>query len=411
MEMIIGLAALWGFFWLISAVAKTTSAAAKTVSGKGSFSDNIDLQFKGMQPLEVRLVDVQPEGSGTEPLVKRIEARGLLPVRRATKIAFMTSVFDATEDGLKPMLSVIEALQEPTNAVFQHIQEVGIIEPDQGFVSWVTVGAVIPEFIQPPHSGGKTIVVFVRLIDESNPPNIRHGFEEDDDNAGILWAKRLEFKYTFTEKGYLEAIEHEDEARALAVQLGVAIAMADGSLGQEEGNTLKNWIARTIEVFGEEVRIRLAKIYNDAMKSSYADAKKGELSLSKITSRINEIADKRLKYEAIELCFDVMAADGVADASEMKVIKSVAEALELDFEEIEKLRDTKIIGLDASVSAASIEELLGIEPSWDSKHIKQHLRSEFQKWNNRINTLAEGEERDNAQRMLDAVSEARKKYV
>ena len=107
-----------------------------------------------------------------------------------------------------------------------------------------------------------------------------------------------------------------------------------------------------------------------------------------------------------------MAADGVADAEEMKVIRKVAEALELDFDEIEKIRDQKIIDLDTSVSQqASVEDLLGIEADWETERIKKHLRMEFQKWNNRLNTLSEGRERENAQWMLDSIAAARKKYA
>ena len=59
---------------------------------------------------------------------------------------------------------------------------------------------------------------------------------------------------------------------------------------------------------------------------------------------------------------------------------------------------------------SSIEEILGIEKSWDKEKIKKHLTTEFQKWNNRISTLKEGEERNNAQLMLNKIADARKKY-
>ena len=42
--------------------------------------------------------------------------------------------------------------------------------------------------------------------------------------------------------------------------------------------------------------------------------------------------------------------------------------------------------------------------------IKQHLTAEFQKWNNRINALEEGDDRNNAQLMLNKIADARKKY-
>ena len=156
------------------------------------------------------------------------------------------------------------------------------------------------------------------------------------------------------------------------------------------------------------------QLYLDAFREPRPDlrqAKDGNLSLSALTARLNEIGEKKLKYDAIELCFDVMAADGVADAAEMKTIRQVADALGLELDEIEKLRDQKIVGLDSSISEqANVEDLLGIESTWDAELIKKHLRTEFQKWNNRINTLSEGDERDNAQRMLDVIAEARKKY-
>jgi ABC-type proline/glycine betaine transport system substrate-binding protein len=127
-----------------------------------------------------------------------------------------------------------------------------------------------------------------------------------------------------------------------------------------------------------------------------------------LTEKLNEIAEKSTKYETVELCFDVMAADGVLHAEEMRVIRKVAEALDLDLDEIEKMQDQKIISIKSH--EGPLEETLGIEPDWGTERIKKHLRDEFQKWNNRLNTLPEGEERDNAQRMLDLISEARTKY-
>ena len=147
------------------------------------------------------------------------------------------------------------------------------------------------------------------------------------------------------------------------------------------------------------------------MKVAHAAAKDGDLSLSELTAELNEIADMSSKYETMELCFDVMAADGIADAEELKIIRKVADALELDFDEIEKMRDHKLVGLETNLGEqANIEDILGIEADWSEAQIKKHLLTEFTKWNNRLNALSEGDERNNAQQMLDLVAEARKKY-
>ena len=75
------------------------------------------------------------------------------------------------------------------------------------------------------------------------------------------------------------------------------------------------------------------------------------------------------------------------------------------------MKDTKIVGLESNLAdEGSIEAILGIEPNWDTGKIKSHLRYEFKKWNNRVNTLPEGDERDSAQVRLDLIADARKKH-
>ena len=396
---------------IISAGARTAGAAARAAMGKGSFSENMELSFKGMSILEARLKDSRLGEEGDGPVVKEIEGKGLIPLSIATRIGFVTSVFDNTSGEYEPVISVIEAFQETGNVVYQHKIEVGNMKPDHGFLSWVRLGVILPDILQPPYGGDREMVAIIRMVDLNDIPDITHGFHEPE-HPGLLWQKVLPFSYTFAAKGYCEAEEHREEARALALKLGMAVAMADGSLSDSEGVVLKEWIARMIKPFSGEKLEALKQLYNKAMKDAFLGLRSGNLSLSSITMRLNEISELTTKYEVIELCFDVLAADGVADTEEIKMIRKVAEALELDIDEIEKMRDHAIIGLDASASThASIEDFLGIESDWDTEQIKRHLRAEFQKWNNRLNTLSEGDERTNAQRMLDLVAEARKKYA
>jgi uncharacterized tellurite resistance protein B-like protein len=398
------------FKMFLSASVRTVGAAAKAAVGKGSFSDNMDLAFKGMGALKARLVDTTLGEGGDGPPIKAIEVKGVFPVNTTRNVAFVTSVFDETSGELQPVLSDIEMFQEPDSVVFQHTSEIGPVSPDQGFVGWSRVGGVAPELLQPPVGGRRKFAALLRLVDVDNMPIIRHGYQ-DPNSADPLWQIKLNFEYTVNEKGYEEAAEHRDQARALALKIGMAVALADGVFDDSEGETLKEFVRKAISPFSEEKQEHLKTIYNDAMKEAHAAAQNGDLSLSQLTAELNEVADKSAKYEAIELCFDVMAADGVADVEELNVIRKVSEALDLDFDEIDKMRDQKIVGLDTNLeSQASIEDLLGIEADWNADQVKRHLLGEFQKWNNRLNTLDEGEERENAQRMLDMIAEARNKY-
>ena len=410
MELVFGLIGFVLLFWLLGAGFRTVGAAAKTAFGKGTFSENMELEFKGMGPLEIRFSDKRVGETGSKFLAKEIEAKGVFPVNRTVQVGFITSVFDKTSGTLEPVISAIEGFQEPDNVVYQHSVEVGSLSLGQGLPYWVRLGVVLPGILQPPVGGERRLIAVLRMVDMDNLPVINHGFAQQD-QSGLLWTSALEFDYIFDEKGYQETVENRDESMALALKVAMAVAMADGSLNELEGQILKTWVIRAIEPFNEQKREYLKGLYNDAMRDAYHAARDGSLSLSELTHRLNDIGEKRTKYEAIELCFDVMAADRVADPEEMKTIRQVAESLDLDLEEIERIRDQKIVNLDTSVSAqASVEDLLGIEGDWTRERIRKHLGIEFQKWNNRLNTLAEGTERDNAQRMLDLIAEARRKH-
>lgn len=400
------------FRMVISAGARTVGAATKTALGKGSFSENMDVAFGRIGALEARLVNTRIDPNDNEsPKITAIEVKGILPVFRQTPVSFIASIVDVTED-IAPVLCPLEIFQEPKTIAFQNVTDIGSASPDSGFVAWSRVGGFIPDLLEPPYSGHREFLVVLRLVNSDKVPTISLGLTENRNDPGVLWETTLSYEKTFEEAGYLEAADKRDKARALCIKIGMAVAMADGNLDDSEGNVLKEWINRALSPFEGDKYNEMRDLYNDAMREAYLLAQKGDLILGDLTAELDEAADTTIRYETIELCFDVMAADGVIAAEEMRVIRSVSEALELDMDEVEKMRDQKIVGLNNSMAEfTSIEELLGLDPGWDEDQIKRHLRGEFQKWNNRLNTLPEGDERQNAQKMLDMIAEARKKYA
>jgi len=147
------------------------------------------------------------------------------------------------------------------------------------------------------------------------------------------------------------------------------------------------------------------------MREAYRAASDGSLTLSDSTSRLKEIGDEAQKIEAVELAYLVMNADGRIDRSEVEVIRNVTQSLGLSAETIETIKDKAIIGLDSDIPVkGGVDEILGIDPSWDQGQISRHLRAEFQKWNGRLNSLPAGTARNKAQEMLSRIGEARKKY-
>ncbi|TXS90794.1 tellurite resistance TerB family protein [Parahaliea maris] len=410
---IIGVIIAWVFIGqILSAGAKTVTAAGKTALGKGTFSENLELQFQGMQPFEVKLEDGNIDTDDKDsPIVKQIMGKGLFPVTRPVNAACITSIFDKTSGEYEPVICVLDAFQEDESLVYQHALPIGEVKPNYGFTSWVRLGVAIPQMIQPPYTGKRELVAVFRLVDIDNLPSIKHGFHQPDD-PGILWQKGIDFTWEYDAKGYLEQSEDRDEAQCLSLKLGVAVAMSDGSLHSDEGEILKQHVMKLISPYDGDEEQRLKEMYNTALRESYKAALSGDLAVSSLTKRLNEVADPAQKFEAVELCFEIMAADGIAEASELTLISKIASALELDLDEVNKLRDQKIVSLDASQSSSDgVESLLGIDPDWPKDKVRKHLLGEFQKWNNRLNTLDDGEERRNAQLMLEKIAEARKKYA
>ena len=126
---------------------------------------------------------------------------------------------------------------------------------------------------------------------------------------------------------------------------------------------------------------------------------------------MNALNEEGLKYDAMSLCYEVLAADGVATKEELKTVSKIGEALGLNADELANMRDRALISISSEdTSEASGEQLLGIDPDWDKAKIKKSLTDSFKKWNARLQTLNEGQERANAQKMLDRIAELRKKY-
>jgi hypothetical protein len=87
--------------------------------------------------------------------------------------------------------------------------------------------------------------------------------------------------------------------------------MADGQMGDAEGHTISQWIAKNLSALTGERRERVKHACNASLREAHADAGENDQLLSEIVERINALSDNPLKYQVIELCLDVMTADTV----------------------------------------------------------------------------------------------------
>lgn len=395
------------------AVVSAGKAGIDTASKGGNFGEHWHRNAFGMGPFELRTREIPPSADASFSVIE-IEAKGIIPVQRRTMLGFTVSLFDFTEDDPQVILSKVDDFAEPNSVVYQFAMQPMSIDPDQGFGDWARVGVVIPDLLVPPRQGRRKIVVIVRLIDAAQSPSIELGFAAPG-TPGILGSYEKQFEWTFDERGYSESREVTLKQKPLFVRLAVAVAMADGSFDVSEGKTISEWIERQLPMFSDKDAAELKASCNDALRDSYSAAKSGELSLSSVCDNILSITEPSERYEAIELALDVMAADGVAAPEELETIRRISSVLELDFDELQRMKDERLVSIKARISdnteADSLETALGIDPEWSQEETLTFLTSEFKKWNARLNNLTDSEERENVQSRIELISQARKKYA
>jgi tellurite resistance protein len=192
----------------------------------------------------------------------------------------------------------------------------------------------------------------------------------------------------------------------------MTVAMADGALDETEGLVMKQWVRRILRTYEDSETEAMKSRLNYAMRSAHVQAKKKKLSRSNLTEQINKLNDTAGSIEAIELCYDVMTADGKLDPSEMKLIGQISSALDIEDDDIEKIRSLKLAKVKGNmIRGEGIEGILGADPTWPREKVCAHLVKEFQRWNSRVSTLPSGPEQENAQKMINMIAEARKKYA
>lgn len=372
---------------------------------------SIKLTTPPQVPFSIRVEDVQIELENRNIPAKEVQARGLFPLDAAKNTAAWISIMDESTGIAEPVLCTIEKFQEANSRAYFFECKFGVVEPHHSIPEWAKIGIIFPEILLPSHGGQRELAVIVRLVDVGARPLVKHGFLRSGTD-GVVWQMKVKFTHDFQEKGYLEAAKHRDEAQILALKIAMAVAMSDGSLHKQEGLLMQKWIRQSIAPFSGQKETDMKEAFNRALQESYTEARRGVLDLETLAARLNDIGETSNKYHALELGADIMAADGIAHAREIESLNSLAELLGLDMKRVSEILDTRFIKLDpASVGGASAEDLIGIKPDWSDERIQKHLRGEFSKWNNRLNTLPDGDERNNAQRMLERIADVRKKYV
>ena len=394
---VLGLILLFFFGSVIwNLVIKGGSAAVSTATKGGTFADNFSNKLIAKVE-EIKEKEFQGYG---------ISIRGAPKITYSRDISVIVKMFDEVSD--LPLLSTFEPFSEPSSRVFENIIPIGVMNEGTYWPDWARIAAFSDEMIIGPYKGRRTVEIRVYIWDSDNIPNFVHGYPET--STGAIQSIKHSFAYNFMHPGYFELDKERLRTQEISVQLAVGIALSDGSLDDKEGNLIKSWIKEIIETTIETEKEKVKQALNNSLEQGFTDSKSNKFDVDKLCEEVRQNSSVIDKYDLLELCLDVMAADGVADENELALIRDIAEKIDVDYDEVLKMKERRMVSLETPKSVdIDIERTLN-DPNLSKEEKKEFITKEYSKWNNRLNSLNQGKERDYAQSMLDLLAEARKKY-
>ena len=305
----------------------------------------------------------------------------------------------------KPLLTAIPQLQH-SQGPFLHIkQSMGSFSTRQYFPKWIEVLRIPDEeaLYTPPYSDSE-IECLIQVY--------------SDEYQSVTAEKRIPITFYFDEAGYLDFDKKKLKIEKVAIKLASAIAMSDGTFDRKEGMVIKKFAQNLTEIQLDDHRDETKKELNEAIEESMRRSKNGpRYRIKNLCKKIKDIEGyEKIKYEALELCLDVMAADNEADKEELKLIEKIATQIDIDYDEFVKLRDKRMIGLDTmsvkkdSSDIDGMEKTIGIKSEWSVKEKIAHCKKEFRKWNGRLGSLKDRQKQKNAQKILDIIGMLLKHY-
>ncbi len=413
MEFICGFFVLMGIIGaiknLFSGDSSSSSTSSSSVNSSGSsYGSSSGGGYGGggrnipsMGRFEIRASQAM-RGANKDIRVISIEGRGLLPVHRTMEVQFVTWAEDVTDDPEgEPILCSITGFQHHEHPTFENVQNVGMLSPDQGYANWVELGVAPLDALTFPRSGNRNLRFYCSMA-EKTAPNLRKS----------LLGATCDIRITHNETGYKEWKEKRLEALTLSLRLGIAMAHADGEFARSEAAAIKNWLKERVERLDDSEQAGAKAKLNAAMTTAVAEAAGRTLNIRSAASSLRASPVRNASYEALELCTIIMAADGVIDPSEMRLLREIGEQLGISAQDLQGLTDkhtpeATTAGADGELSD---ELLIGLDPKLPPAELKRKLREIFARYNSMLTTERDAAKRQRYQECIEAVARLRKKY-
>jgi len=401
MEWFIAFLVLWGICALISSNSDDTASNSNPPQKKPPKNQTHNLYLK-----------ISKDTSEAEGLTfYNVEAEGLLPNNSAMNLVGALYFYD-DETGI-PFISSFDFHEESTKSrVFRRNIDLGFNDAGKYYPKFIPISNYALEGIRPPHKGSRSVKIVAFFFDAANPVIFNDGLITQG-KENLLHVSEIKKTLTFNDSGYIDEMDNAYNCKPFMLEMAMQMAMSDGSFDKSEGNIIKKWIKQEIQFTTDSKKDALKKQLNDTLESSYKKIlAKGDVDST--IRKFNKIASKSIKYKLIELCLDVLAADGVASEEELETLGVMTEKMGLNYNEVQKMKDKSLVKIvtqpSSSGKSATDESIVGLKKSLSNEDALKFIKKEYRKWNGRLNSLESGNERNNAQRLLDILARLRTKY-
>jgi len=206
------------------------------------------------------------------------------------------------------------------------------------------------------------------------------------------------------------------DAYAASMTVGMYCALADGSIDRREHRTLQRWKKTFVEQAPTELRSRL----ESALELRLICSENG-VTDSNLYAACHALctlpADFRL--QVMTMAFEVVAADEAIRPSEVKGLRKVARQMliadakfkELEQQYLQHLRSTEPETPSKPPVSNAQERLFGINPVWSQEQKLAQLTNEFAKFNSRMQSMRDEDQRARCREMLKDIAQYRDELI
>jgi len=364
-------------------------------------------------PLKLRTSEITLENLPTT----LIDIIGDLPQTAYNKeLELSISLFDCDDDEVHPILSTEELFQEDHSMVYElRLSTDAIGGLKKKITKWKTIGIIPQTVLVPPYGGERKIKAIVRLVDIAYDPVIEKG-QVVENFEGVLWTGEIDLDPMILDWGYVYIEKQKRRTQSIILKVAMAVAMADGSLSALERKIIKSrvhhWRDNAKNRCDGMTDQKRKTAYQGMMRRAVQRARAKKLNMTALIKSLRYMASPHEWSDTLDLCLEVITCNGIADNNQFIALNDIAHYSALEPTVFENIRDYLIMHLDITkIVESESYEFLGLDRNWDLVTTRKHLRSEYKKWNSRLNTVPDGKSRDNTQAILDMIGKAYKKYT